>query len=290
MGRYRIVMRAYPDDYRRRHGDELVDTANELSSRRWSFRQSRSLLIEGLRTRAWIASDGSSSGIWASGIGLAFALWFLMGAARPIAYLLGATGDVTHLGQSAWALMALALVPLAVLTTTTKWPAVLVIAASAIIQLGNAVRSEWDIIGHHPIAVGLSGVVVAVAPAWWMASRGKGRRALSPRAALLLLLALAVGVSYAENSPNLVAVYLGVFIGLPIVGLLLVTIDPRLLIAASVLWGRAAAILVPGALLYGRLDLTTDTILPIVVPTMIAVLGILFSYLGTRRLIVGPGQ
>lgn len=45
---YRFVIRAYPPQHRRRHGDELIDTALAMTDGRWSARQALSFLGNGL--------------------------------------------------------------------------------------------------------------------------------------------------------------------------------------------------------------------------------------------------
>ncbi len=51
---YRWVIRTYPPYYRRQHGPELIETALELNGGRWSARESRSFLVQGLALSARI--------------------------------------------------------------------------------------------------------------------------------------------------------------------------------------------------------------------------------------------
>lgn len=46
---YRLSMRAYPPGYRRRHGDEMIETALAMHDGRWSARQAVSFLANGTR-------------------------------------------------------------------------------------------------------------------------------------------------------------------------------------------------------------------------------------------------
>jgi len=56
MSSYRITRRAYPTEYWDAHGEEIIDTANEIHDDKWSFRESRQLISNGLRTRSFEAS------------------------------------------------------------------------------------------------------------------------------------------------------------------------------------------------------------------------------------------
>ena len=282
--RYRIAIRAYPTSYRCEHGDEIVATANELAPHRWSFRQARSLLFEGLRTRAWQSSNGTSSQLWASGIALAFAIRFLLSAAFGIANLLGATGYITVSILSPWISMTLVLIPLAALTMTTRWPAALAITTLPIVGLVNSVRLRGGTLDDYPITAGLvTWLIVSLITsvlAWWMASRASGRRAISPTTALAML-TVTVSVFFISDSPQIVTDVV-LYLALPIIGLLLVTVDPRSLITATTLWFFFAARLIPDFVI--GIDGTTKTALAIAIPSAVITVGALLSRLGTRRL------
>ena len=84
---YRLVMRAYPLEYREAVGDELIDTANALSGNRWSLRQSTGLLTGGLRTRERLASNGDWRRAAASGFGIALLLGHLSVALAAALFL-----------------------------------------------------------------------------------------------------------------------------------------------------------------------------------------------------------
>ena len=65
--RYRRLLLAYPDAYRRRRGDELLSTLLELSrpGQRWPApRQARALLLAGVRVRAGIDQLHSTAHAW----------------------------------------------------------------------------------------------------------------------------------------------------------------------------------------------------------------------------------
>ena len=88
---YVVVMRAYPKVYRAEHGDELIDTANELTDG-WSFRHSRSLLVEGLRTRARMATGREPRAAWASAIAFVLGVSFISSLGFQVAALFGIGG------------------------------------------------------------------------------------------------------------------------------------------------------------------------------------------------------
>ncbi len=141
--------------------------------------------------------------------------------------------------------LAVGLVPLAVLTVTTRWPAVM----AACVPLGflfldasdrYSPASSWPamLLTHGP-AVALVGLVVLT---------GDGRRALSPRLALGLV-SLTLGIGWVA-SPLLALEIIGctVLLILPLLGLVTVWLDPRPLAAGSavgLIWvGNTATALV----------------------------------------------
>jgi len=279
---YRVVMQAYPSDYRRQHGGELIDTAHELAGRRWSFRQSRSLLIGGLRTRAWCASRGSFREVWAAGIALALALGFAVRAQVLIALVLGNAGNIIDPDGSPWVDVALAVVPLVVLSTTTRWPAVLAITASAIIELVSHPMLDSGLGGERIILTRLGGMIAMVFLSKWMASHGRGQRALSPMAAIALLVGFAA-LSYAGDSTPMILM-MAIYLGLPVVGLLLVAVDPRPLIVCTTLWLISAAYQIPFFVLFVGFEQTIEAAVVIVLPLLVTIVSALASIWGTRRL------
>jgi len=99
MSRYRIVTQTYPADYWREHGEEIVGTANEMNDDRWSFRESRRLLVAGLQTQGLRATGGSVRQVWISGLTMALLLVVLELASGTLLGLIrfGSTGDVIFL-------------------------------------------------------------------------------------------------------------------------------------------------------------------------------------------------
>lgn len=244
MSSYRLSMLAYPSHYRRANGPEIVDTANELADGRWSARQSGALLIEGLRTRARLSTGGSTRQALASGIALGVALFGLVSLSGFALIGLSGPGGPLDSWQRVGGL-AVGLVPLAVLTVTTRWPAVM----AACVPMGVAFLDAGDhyspgfhwpeiLLSHGP-AVALVGLV---------ALTGDGRRALSPRLALGLV-SLTLGIGWVA-SPLLALEIIGatVLLMLPLLGLATVWLDPRPLAAGSavgLIWvGNSATALV----------------------------------------------
>ncbi len=221
---YSLVMRAYPKPYRNEHGDELVFTANELSDG-WTFRQSRSLLVEGLRTRARLATDGSPAKAWSSAVAMALGFLHLSWFAVLLAYPLGAFEPV-ELDQPYWVYSLVVGLPVVALTISSRWPTA-VIACS--ILLFTFVVGLEHVDGIPLVTMAANHLLEAIAFIW-LATRTNGPRAFSPTVAVSGLVAL---VSMALISGAIVLAFPVLVLGLFIVlGLMLTTIDPRPLIAA----------------------------------------------------------
>lgn len=79
---YRLALRAYPPEYRRERGDEILGTLAEMQSgsTRPSPRQVAALAVCGVRQRGLLATGGTRAGVWAEGCRLA-ALVLLVAAA-----------------------------------------------------------------------------------------------------------------------------------------------------------------------------------------------------------------
>ncbi len=235
-GRYRLVMHAYPPSYRHSHGDEIRDTAVALGGGHWSPRQATSLGVGGLRTRALLASDTGPRALWAAGLRLAILLLFLRVLASMVAYRLGATGSITEI--SGLSLTSLYAAAVAALAFTTRWPTAVVLTA---ILIATAVITA----GQPGMATSYATVGVLGVAAWWLALATDGKRAASPTT-VLVLLGVGVGPWAVMNDPALffAAASTG---GLLIVGLALVAIDPRPLIASAATMMFSAATLIPAS-------------------------------------------
>jgi len=271
--RYRLVMRAYPADYRARRGDEVLDTACQLTKGCWSLRQALSLLWGGLGSRGRAACGNGGVALFAAGVRIGLLLMVAQGVVSAVVFELGATGDVTELSGAgtAWPLMAVVVA----MVFTTRWPTAVLMTA-AWLWVGGSTWTDHQV-GLTAMAVSVT--VLLTAMAWWLALATDGRRAASPRSLALGLMA-AVGVSLVANDPGLLVVSSVTFGGLLLVGLVIVAVDPRLLIAASTMWLLNAVSLTALAATPGNRALWMDASLPIGV----TIIGLTASALSTRRL------
>lgn len=237
MSSYRLSMLAYPGPYRRAHGPEIVDTANELADGRWSARQSGALVAEGLRTRARLSTGGSAAQAWASGIALALALTHLASFAIVVILYYGRS-DVTLVEPSPWRDLLITGIPLAALTVTTRWPMVVLIAAPlGPLLFGHPDDGSWSV----PWPLILVTQVPVVVLACVVSVVGDGRRALAPVRAIGLLGALlASGWLLSLEAAVATTVWVEL-VALSLAGIAVVRLDPRPLAAASALWLMHAA-------------------------------------------------
>lgn len=257
---YRLALRAYPPAYRHEHADELVATANELSPNGWSARQARSLVVEGLRTRARLAAGPTGAMTWFDGAALGLALWYLLGATAHLTYLLGARGDIASMSPPP-GLSAIASVgALVTLTITTRWPTAVIHSALLTVLVLRILLADG---GWPPelLVQGIGAAVAMTAIVWWLALRGPGRRALSPTVALSLLGA-ATAISWLLDSPGATVPAAAVLVGLPVAGLALAAVDPRPVVAGATTWLIFTATALPAtALTLGGFTATRSTIL-----------------------------
>jgi hypothetical protein len=87
---YRLALRAYPPDYRRERGPEILDTLGEMQAGRSApdARQLGALVAAGMAERGRRITGGARGGMWAEGCALG-ALLLLLLAATASAYELG---------------------------------------------------------------------------------------------------------------------------------------------------------------------------------------------------------
>lgn len=215
MSSYRIASLAYPRQYWAEHGDEIIETANELSNDNWSFRESRQLVSNGLRTRSFEATGGDLRQVWVQGLAIFLFVALLQGLSGWLGHVLGLAPDNVEIVGPTWMFIALGLA-----TTTfaisTKWPAMLFIAACL---FTNALT---DAAG--PIALTVTVVAMTTIP---IATFGNGRRLLSPAALAATLTLATASTGFWFFGPGLLSPLTFV------VGLALVRFDPRLLAAAT---------------------------------------------------------
>ncbi len=219
-----FVIRSYPSDVRHELGDEIVETANLLAPKGWSLRQSASLLAGGLRQRATVSTGRSTKTTWAIGIRSAILFQFIVSTATLIAFQLGARGDVSSFSTPINDTIAASLIVIAVLAFTTRWPAPVTLTAfSCWVVYANHNDSFSSVWGLTPPIVF---ALLTIGAAWWLAISSDGRRAASPLMTGILLTGT-VAVAYVTNDPGVVVVQLALPAALLIVGLALVSIDPR---------------------------------------------------------------
>jgi len=122
MSRYRIVSRTYPRDYWREHGDEILDTANELHNNRWSSREARHLCANGLRTRSLAATGASAEQMWIQALAFTLALMNVSVLVSQFSYRLG-WEEASGGGSTVWS-EALGLLAVVALTRSTRLAAI----------------------------------------------------------------------------------------------------------------------------------------------------------------------
>src|SRR5690349_18375451 len=106
--RYRMLLRAYPPQYRAEQGEEILATLDDVtpSGRSWPvWREARALLVGGLRLRALTAGGSTSRGMALDGVHLGATL--LVGANATAAVLAMSSGSgrgVAGLAGLGWVL------------------------------------------------------------------------------------------------------------------------------------------------------------------------------------------
>lgn len=218
MSNYRIVSQAYPTNYWTAHGDEIITTANELHNDKWSFRESRQLLSNGLRARSFEATAGELKNVWAQGAAIWLFALLLQFVIAAISVRLDLLPGLVMEG-SVWGpfVAGLALIAMSI---STRWPVLALIASAlALPTIEGITRGPFDIafIAVLIVAVGL------------LAKFGGGRRVVSPLGLLAIVavsLALAV---FAIFGPGLFMIA-----GL-ILGPAIVRLDARLSAATTLM-------------------------------------------------------
>jgi len=83
---YRVALRAYPPEYRRERGAEILTTLDEMGggSSRPSVRQVMALATSGVRERGVRTTGATRAGIWAEGCRLAALVLLLLAAAASV--------------------------------------------------------------------------------------------------------------------------------------------------------------------------------------------------------------
>lgn len=212
MSSYWIARRAYPTDYWAAHGDEIVDTANELHNT-WSFRESRQLVSNGLRTRSFEATGGDVQQVWVQGLTI-----FLLAVTIPmIGSLVGFTiglHDVNFAGPD-WSLIPVAIGAFA-MTFSTRWPVMFPMTAA---MATSAILDESSLAIAVPISLFVASIISFL---------GNGRPVFSPKTFVVLVLATTL------TSPFDVGGSLAPIL-LLVVGLAIARFDARVLAAFAIL-------------------------------------------------------
>ncbi|MGI5240115.1 hypothetical protein [Dactylosporangium sp. CA-139066] len=165
--RYRLLLLAYPPEYRRRRGDELLGTVLEDASagQRWpSGREAASIVAQGMRARLGAAGRRTPGAVWSEGLqmgallllGFAFAglvpdlVW---GRAWSVQGGIAAVLALAAIAATVWARWIVALALTAAWLTVLlpgqwlPWPlgtAVIVLAVLAVrFRSGRVTRSAW---------------------------------------------------------------------------------------------------------------------------------------------------
>lgn len=250
MSSYRIASRAYPTEYWAEHGGEIVATANELNNDKWSFRESRQLLSNGLRTRSYEATGGELRQVWVQGL----AIFLLMTMLQTVTSWAGAyASGVNELAytMSDWTFVPLAIATL-LMAYSTRWPVMLLITTS--ILVGGATDSGGTI---------WLGVAVVVLTTFPIALFGDGRRVISPGVLLVAFVVLTASTATWLFGPGLLTPAL--LIG----GLALARFDARLL-AAATWYGLFVAVLMGVSAIVSNETLTIVSVLGLPVELVIA--------------------
>lgn len=212
MSNYRIVSRAYPTEYWDEHGGEILATANELNDDRWSFRESRQLASNGLRTRSFEATGGQLRHIWTQGLAIFLFITLLQGTSAWVSSVVGLFDELVVTGPS-WMFAGLS-VALFALSVSTRWPLMLFVVTTLVAPM---------------VADGVDrlSLVVLSLMAVLIAAFGNGQRVIPPTATAAVFIASAATTSYSFFGPGLLTPALFV------VGLIAVRLDQRLLAAAA---------------------------------------------------------
>jgi hypothetical protein len=212
--RYRLLLLAYPFEYRERRGDELLGTLIDDASpeQRWpSGREAASIVVQGLRARLGAARCHTPGAVWSEGLQIGALLLLGYTFAGLVSDLI--RGEVWSVQTSIAVLLALSGIAA---TMRSRWIVALVLAA---VWLTVLLQHQW-------LSWPLGTTVVALA-----ALAVRFRSARQPRSAAWLLVApAAVAIQYV---PDFFAV--AVVAGFVLTCLVGVALDPRIPIAAACL-------------------------------------------------------
>jgi hypothetical protein len=256
--KYRRLLFAYPAQYRKERGDEIVSTlldASPPARQRPSFRDARTLIAAGVHTRVRMQCGGSARDVWFDGIRMA-ALWTLATSTMAYAVLgvlhssgwfaaLGLEGRFSLRDLLTGGLVAVSFIALA------RCHARLGVLAFAAVEVIHVLRIHpWNIsdqFGYRMIPIELISSFITLALVA-LASFWSGRRPTPTPWTRILLLAVAAGVVWLGLLLVLLAsrwAYVDLIqFGLAFVFIVLTVLfrvsDPRMAICVTVLAGMAA--------------------------------------------------
>lgn len=230
-----VVLQAYPQRFRAERGEEMLGTlldAGEDSTGAF-IRGVASLLIGGLRERARENAQVGAGRLVADAFCQAAVFWSL----------LELLSDFSHYPQTPiWSLVLLAGVPVFALLGRDRLAGLCgVIAAVFVLTRGYGTPlsgSEPVQLGHPDFVFFVDRWVGPLVCFTIMVLRPRVRA--HHRRRLIWLIPVSVVVIMAAT-PALISATLLFLIGLPLVGIILLPIDPRLAIASAVLWADIAA-------------------------------------------------
>ncbi|GAA2334625.1 hypothetical protein [Dactylosporangium salmoneum] len=214
--RYRLLLLAYPSEYRERRGDELLGTVLDDASpeQRWpSGREAASIVAQGLRARLGAARCRTPGAVWSEGLQMGALLLLGLAVAGPVGDLFRGAGWSVRTGIAV--LLALAGI---VATLRARWIVALALTAACLTVF---TLDRW-----LPWSLGTAVVALAVLAVRFRSAR----RARS--AEWLLVAPVTVAV---QHMPDLVALPVGVAViaGFVFVCLVGVALDPRIPIAGA---------------------------------------------------------
>jgi len=273
--RYRRLLLAYPDAYRRKRGDELLDTLMELSrpGQRWpARRQASALLLAGVRVRAGIDRLHSTAHAWRDSARAALVLLLTWQIITQIWLVEIARDDMRESGDSvSWhvlggsgATVAVAGTAMLLLLFGRYRPGVALALLTPVASMVPPFSNTWDntyvfqiLCWWLPVAALAAPLLRGPAPSgpWrWLltipllvlASALLPLVGLGLTALVCALVMLAVCLTWAAMIDPRPALALG---------LLLLTAIPQVVVSASVL-----VLLVPALLIMGAALLTTGAL------------------------------
>jgi hypothetical protein len=242
VGRWALL--AYPPGVRRERGEEMLGTLLDAAddSRLALVRGAGSLLIGGGLERARENARVGTRRLVADAFCLAAVLWSLIELQRMTA---------PYFEAPLWTMVVLAGVPVLAALGRDRLAGlcgIAVVAHALIVAYGvpASVGGPGPVLIGHPGLVFFLGQWLGAAVCFLVMVLRPRRRTVSPRQLLGLALFGALLAAHASSAATAIGILIvlavvGIQIGLPVIGILALPIDPRLAIASAVLWADVAA-------------------------------------------------